>query len=99
MENGIEFDLNLEHLRECMKNSIVRFSYEKKDGEIRDALGTLNPSIIEEHGGSLPKGTGVTHADVFPYWDVNSKGWRGFKIENYRWAELDVNTINNLYNK
>ena len=55
MENGIKFDTSFETLRECMQHSVVRFSYKKTNGEVRDALGTLNPTTIEEHGGNLPK--------------------------------------------
>ena len=90
MENGIEFKSDLEQLRECMQHSVVRFSYKKTNGEVRDALGTLNVKEIEDRGGNLPKGTGETPTDTFPYWDVNSGGWRSFRKENFVWADIDA---------
>lgn len=97
MENGINFDASLETLRECMQHSVVRFSYKKTNGEVRDALGTLNPATIEEHGGSLPNGTGKAPTDTFPYWDVNSEGWRSFRRENFVWADIDAVEMNRLF--
>lgn len=79
----------IEKLRRNMTHSIVKFSYTKKNGELREALGTLNSNIIEEYGGELPKGTGETPTDTFPYWDVNSGAWRCFKKDNLISAELD----------
>lgn len=97
MENGIEFEANLQKLKECMHHSIVKFSYKKTNGEIRDAMGTLCQKIIEERGGNLPKGTGEAPIDTFPYWDVNSEGWRSFKVSNFIWADADAVMINNLF--
>lgn len=97
MENGIEFNTSLEKLRECMTYSIVRFSYKKTNGEVRDAMGTLNSKLIEERGGSLPNGTGKAPTDTFPYWDVNSEGWRSFRRENFVWADIDAVEMNGLF--
>ena len=72
----------MEKLRQLMHEGIVEFQYTKKDGSVRDAKGTLNESFIDECGGT-PKGTGEAPTGTFPYWDVNSGGWRSFKVENF----------------
>lgn len=69
----------LNELRHNMKHSIVTFSYRKKDGTTREAKGTLCESIIMDRGGEMPKGTGETPSETFPYWDVECEGWRCFK--------------------
>ena len=73
----------MEELRQMMQNGAVTFQYKKKDGSTRTATGTLCESIIVEDGGSMPKGTGVIPQDTFPYWDLNSNGWRCFKTEYF----------------
>ena len=79
----------LKELRHNMKHSIVSFSYLKKDGSTRTAKGTLCESIITDRGGEMPKGTGETPSDAFPYWDVESEGWRCFKTAYLIDANID----------
>jgi hypothetical protein len=88
MENGIDYQSMVEELRHNMTHSIVKFKYEKNNGIIREALGTLNPRIIEENDGELPKGTGEPKEGVLPYWDIESKGWRCFKHDNLICIEI-----------
>lgn len=54
----------------------VCFTYEKKDGSLRRAYGTL------KNVGQFVKGTGKTTAKVFHYWDLEAVAFRCFKIEN-----------------
>lgn len=79
----------LNDLRHNMKHSIVSFSYRKKDGSLRNAKGTLSESIIKDRGGEMPKGTGETPSDTFPYWDIEAEGWRCFKTAYLMDADLD----------
>jgi len=65
-----------QELRERLNKGIVAFSYTKKNGERRDAVGTRNPGKLDELGGVLPKGTGHEIAGTIAYWDTNSNGWR-----------------------
>lgn len=54
----------------------VVFTYEKKDGTLRRAYGTLK-NIAQ-----FVKGTGTTSEKVFHYWDLEAVGFRCFKVEN-----------------
>lgn len=80
-------------LKEKMHNGAVSFTYTKKNGEERNAVGTLNLSLISGLCGeeNIPKGN--SHASsVQPYFDLNSRGWRSFCVENLVsiGEELDV---------
>lgn len=54
----------------------VSFAYEKKDGSLRRAYGTL------KNVNQFIKGTGRTSTAVFRYWDLEFAGFRCFKVEN-----------------
>ncbi len=60
-----------------MRTGVVRFAYEKADGTLRRAVGTLKDTA------ALVKGTG--HADngqAVRYFDVEANGFRSFKVAN-----------------
>lgn len=76
-------------LRNRMKYEPVHFKYKKKNGEVREAYGTLNLDKIIEDGGEAPKGIGKPGVNMFPYWDLNSQGWRCFINENLIEIEKD----------
>ena len=68
----------LYRLTKQMRAGIVRFAYEKTDGTLRKAIGTLKDTA------ALVKGTG--HLDdgcTVRYFDIEASGWRSFKVENF----------------
>lgn len=70
---------NLHRLVERMKIGIVKFYFQKVDGTIREAYGTLNPAIIpatDSDNGRKPNDT------VQVYWDTENIGFRSFKKLN-----------------
>ena len=69
-------------LKELMSDGIVEFSYEKLNGDLRDASGTLNAAYIQDHNGT-PKGTSQYDIpeDTLRYFDTVSNGWRTCKID------------------
>lgn len=60
-----------------MHKGIVAFAYEKADGSLRKAKGTLRD--IQ----SLIKGTGKENYKTVRYFDVEAGGFRSFKVENF----------------
>lgn len=54
----------------------VQFTYEKKDGTLRKAFGTL------KNVKQFIKGTGKTSTGVFHYWDLEAVAFRCFRVEN-----------------
>ncbi len=61
-----------------MRVGIVKFAYEKADGTLRKAIGTLKKVT------TLVKGTGrPDNGRTVRYYDVEADGWRSFKVENF----------------
>lgn len=68
--------------KNALHKRVVEFQYKKKNGELRTAHGTLSEEFIGED--NMPKGTGIDVSDnVIRYYDIDSKGWRSFLIENF----------------
>ena len=57
-------------------NDEVTFSYEKKDGSLRHAIGTL------QNVDNLIKGTGASPINTIKYFDLQASAFRSFRIEN-----------------
>ena len=67
----------LYRLTKRMRAGVVRFAYEKADGSLRKACGTLYDVA------ATVKGTGYPNdAITMRYYDVEADGWRSFKVEN-----------------
>ena len=79
-------DFNVVYTEEVIKERLasgdVHFTYRKKDGTEREAYGTRNTGIIKDHN-ATPSGTGTEKIGVITYYDLDSNGWRCFKIENF----------------
>lgn len=69
---------SLYRLTQRMRAGVVRFAYEKADGTLRKAAGTLHEVA------ATIKGTGRPNdALTIRYYDVEADGWRSFKVENF----------------
>ena len=71
-----------EVIKERLSSGDVHFTYRKKDGTEREAYGTRNIDIITQQG-AIPSGNGSEKSGVIAYYDLDSKGWRSFRIENF----------------
>ena len=84
-----------ENFRNKLSIGVWRFSYLKKDGTIREAVGTLCMDLIPEDkrpkginsealngtGGALNRAEPA--AGVFPYYDLDAAAWRSFRLDNF----------------
>ena len=61
---------------------VVTFEYEKKDGTMRHARGTLCKGICREYDDYVVKGQKKTEPKLglFSYWDLDANGFRSFDI-------------------
>ena len=78
--------MTIEEIKDFKKRlheGIVEFKYNKVNGEERTARGTLRETTIIEDGGSMPKGVMEVSDETIRYYDLNSKGWRSFRTENF----------------
>lgn len=75
--------MNIEELKKKLHEGPVKFSYKKKDGSIREALGTLKLDIIpEEHHPKNNDSAGYNVVMFTRYYDLNSAGWRSFRNDS-----------------
>lgn len=72
-------------LESKMLEQAVRFQFKKKDGSLREAVGTLRRDSMVEADGSLwePKGEEKpTAPTIVKFWDLTVQGWRSFNVFN-----------------
>ena len=68
---------SLYRLTQRMRAGVVRFAYEKTDGTLRKATGTLHEVA------SMVKGTGrPDDGRTVRYYDVEASGFRSFRAES-----------------
>ena len=65
-------------VRAMMKTKIVKFYFQKVDGSIREAFGTLADNIVPATSGSDRK----RNDTVQTYYDTEKQDWRCFKKAN-----------------
>lgn len=67
----------LYRLTRRMHREVVTFAYEKADGSLRKAKGTLKDVQ------NLIKGTGGENYKTVRYYDIDKQSFRSFRIENF----------------
>jgi len=74
-----------ESFRDAINNGFARFTYIKKDGTTRTALGTRAPSLIpvDKAPKALPEGVWEDTVKAIPYFDLDKNEWRSFSILNF----------------
>ena len=66
-----------------------RFCYFKKDGSLREAVGTLNFNLIptDKIPGASPQRNGESglrqEGQTFTYFDLIRQDWRSFRLDNF----------------
>lgn len=75
-----------ESFRDALSNGFARFTYYKKDGTTRTALGTRSPTLIPAD--KLPKGQLEINewedlVKAIPYFDLEKNEWRSFSVLNF----------------
>ena len=75
-----------ESFRDALSNGFARFTYYKKNYEIRHALGTRSLSLIPTD--KLPKGQMEINewedlVKSIPYFDLDKREWRSFSVLNF----------------
>ena len=67
----------LYRLTRRMRAGVVLFAYEKADGTLRRACGTLQDIAATIKGTGRPD-----DGRTVKYYDIEAAGWRSFKVEN-----------------
>lgn len=79
MENK---ELKFEEIKAQLRAGVKKFEYKKVDGTTRTATGTTHQDVLTEHS-ATPSGTYNEKFGVIAYFDMDAKGWRCFKTENF----------------
>lgn len=82
--------VSFKELRTMMKKGTVKFKYEKKDGTIRKANGTLKKSLIPEIDKDGGKESDFPD-NCFGYYDLDRDDWRMFIKDNFLGVIKDKN--------
>ena len=93
-----------ESFRDALANGFARFTYAKKDGSTRTALGTRSPLLIpaDKAPGASPQRNGESglrlegNTKAIPYFDLDKREWRSFSVNPYgqiRNPPQDVSTL------
>lgn len=69
-------------LKEAMKSGIVKFYFQKVDGSIREAYGTLKESLLPPTTGNNRK----SNDTIQVYFDTERQEYRSFKKANIHLA-------------
>lgn len=73
-------------LQEKMMEHAVKFQFRKKDGTIREAVGTLKQEKMIQEDGTIwqPKGESKPEpVSIVRFFDVVNKGWRCFSCVDF----------------
>lgn len=73
-------------LQSKMLEQAVKFQFKKKDGSIRDAVGTLKRSLMLQTDGTVwtPIGDAKPeHASVIRFFDCESGAWKCFTCTSF----------------
>lgn len=72
-------------LESKMLETAVRFQFKKKDGSMREAVGTLKREKMIQEDGKVWEPIGEQKPEVptlVKYWDMTVQGWRCFNVFN-----------------
>ena len=75
-----------ESFRVVLNNGFARFTYYKKDGTTRTALGTRSPLLIPDDNAPKCPVEIKEWADIvkaIPYFDLEKNEWRSFSVLNF----------------
>lgn len=75
---GIELETMKKRM---MRGEVVKFAYMKLNGDVRIAVGTLQPEAVKANvnGNGIPK----KFYGMFAYLDLEKMAWRGFKENRF----------------
>lgn len=70
----------IQELKNKLNNGVAHFLYTKKNGEIREAWGTTNPTLATKYTNG--RGCSREMYATTAYFDIEKSAWRSFRWEN-----------------
>lgn len=72
--------MTAQDLRTHLQNRVVKFMFVKRDGSLREAIGTLNLGLIPTQG--HPTSGRPSPESVVNFWDVMKGAWRCLSVNS-----------------
>ena len=72
--------MKIESLKNKLRSGVAHFLYTKKNGEIREAWGTTNPTLAAKY--SIGRGCSREMYATTAYFDIEKSAWRSFRWES-----------------
>jgi len=79
--------MNSTELKSALRKGLVKFTFKKLDGTIREAFGTRNMNYVPTE--SHPKGTGVEVDSVVKFYDIDKQAWRSVSVK----TEIEIQEV------
>jgi hypothetical protein len=79
--------VQIEELKELLRNNIVTVSFKKKDGSIREMLCTTMSEYLPEFNGAST--TSSSFDNILTVWDLEKNAWRSFKYDSIQSIYVD----------
>ena len=84
MEERVRLAWYFVKFNEALKDGVVKFSFWKKDGSIREATGTKNMLLIPfENRPKTVIEDSLKPVQTITFYDIDKKAWRSFCITNF----------------
>ena len=76
----------------ALKRQIVKVSFTKADGKLREMSCTLQESFLPEitKEGATTEAKKAVNGDVLPVFDVDKKGWRSFRFDTIKNVSFEL---------
>ena len=88
-------EMTISEFKTALCNNLVKFSFTKKDGTLREAVGTLNMSYIQKTDPqAVPNSLGYSSSpetDMVRYYDIERRNWRSF--HEWQFNEVEATAL------
>jgi hypothetical protein len=77
-------EITVNELRNRLREGVVKFFFQKKNGQLREAIGTTKLEAIpnEKH----PQGIRQSPPSVVTFFDIEKQSWRCVSVASKMWA-------------
>lgn len=82
--------ISKEDFQQRLREGVMHFFYNKADGSLREAFGTTDPELIEEHlSGEGKKRRFNPNSDNVVYFDFTANDWRSVNYDRFRGFDIN----------
>ena len=80
LNQSLVISASIELLQAKLMNGTAHFLYKKKNGELREAFGTLLNKVVTNNVNGWGESRKLYNCQA--YFDIEEQAWRSFKYEN-----------------